>query len=200
MHELTRDLLLDRFAGSPHLQGKHSKLTERLLSGDLPPMRGGSTAAAYAASSATIFAAPAAVHTLMNVISPAGHGLTLVEFGVSFDGVTASAVPCLVELCQSTQAGAGTAGTSTAPVQIRGRATAGSAPTAGYNYTAEPTTLTRIKHWYVSPNGGLFIYPVPLGREVECDSSAGTIKSLCVRITPSATVNVAGYMEVEALG
>lgn len=157
------------------------------------------TAAAYTASSTT-FAAPAAVHTFMNVIAPAGHGLTLVEFAISFDGVTASAVPCLVELCQSTQATAGTAGTSTTPVQIRGRATSGSAPTAGYNYTAEPTALTKIKSWYVSPNGGLFIYPVPLGREIECDSSAGTIRALAIRITPSATVNVHGYMEVEALG
>lgn len=156
------------------------------------------TALAYRASS-TVFAAPAAVHTFMNVIAPAGHGLTLVEFGISFDGVTASAVPVFVELCQSTQAGAGTAGTSTAPVQTRGRATGGSAPTAGYNYTAEPTTLTKIASWYVSPNGGLFIYPVPLGREVECDSSAGTIKSIAVRITPPATVNVTGYMEVENL-
>lgn len=156
------------------------------------------TAVAYRATS-TVFAAPAAVHTFMNVIAPAGHGLTLTEFAISFDGVTSSAVPVFVELCQSTQAGAGTAGTSTAPVQIRGRSTGGSAPTAGYNYTAEPTTLTVISKWYVSPNGGLFVYPLPLGREVECDSSAGTIKSIAIRITPPATVNATGYMEVENL-
>jgi len=156
------------------------------------------TAVAYSARAA-VFAAPAAVHTFINVIAPSGHGLTLVEFDIAFDGVTASAVPCFVELCQSTQATAGTAGLSTAPVQIRGRATSGQAPTAGYNYTAEPTALTVVKSWYVSPNGGVLVYQSALGREVECDSSGGTIKAIALRITPTAAVNVTGNMEVENL-
>jgi hypothetical protein len=162
-------------------------------------MRGGSTAAAYAINSA-IFAAGTAVHTDLVAIAPAGHGLSLTEAAVSFDGVTASAVPVYMELCTSTQAGAGTGGTAPTIQQVRGRSTGGSAPTASGSHTAEPTVLTRVRSWYVSPNGGLFVYPLPLGREIECDSSAGTTKGIAMRSTPPAAVNLQAYFEVEALG
>lgn len=158
------------------------------------------TSAAYVAKNLT-FSAATGAKTALNVIAPAGHGLALVEFGISFAGVTASDVPAVVELCTSTQGAAGTsAGSVPTVVQTRGRATGGSAPTAGHNYTAEPTTLVSIRQWYVSPNGGVLIYPVPLGREVECDSSGGTIKALCLRVNTTATVSLLAYMEVEAVG
>ncbi len=47
---------------------------------------------------------------------------------------------------------------------------------------------------------GTFTYQAPLGREIDIDSSAGTIKGMGVRITPPATVNAVGYLEVEANG
>lgn len=166
----------------------------------LPPMKGGSIAAAYTLQSTTPFAAPAAVHTFIMAIAPAGHGLCCPEWSISFDGVTASAVPVLVEFVNSTQAGAGTAGVSTVITQIRGRVTTGSAPTMGGNYTAEPTTLVSLRRYYVPAFMGTFVYQAPLGREAECDSSGGTLRGLGVRITPPATVNAVGYMEVEALG
>jgi hypothetical protein len=158
------------------------------------------TAAAYVCRN-LVFATGTAVHTNLVAIAPAGHGLSLVEMGISFDGVTASAVPVLVELCQSTQAGGGT-GAASPPtaVQVRGRSTSGQAPTVTHNHTAEPTTLTVVRQWLVSPNGGTFVYPVPLGREIECDSSSGSIKALAIRVTSAATVNSYCYMEVEALG
>ena len=165
-----------------------------------PPMRGGSTACAYYCAN-LVFATGTAVHTNLNVIAPAGHGLALVEFGISFDGVTASAVPVLVEIGTGTQAGAGTGAASPpTPVLVRGRATGGSAPTEIHNCTAEPTAQTVLRQWLVSPNGGLFVYPLPLGREIECDSSGGTAKAIFARVTSAATVNSRCYMEVEALG
>lgn len=166
---------------------------------NLPPMRGGSTAAAYYAGNAS-FATGTAIHTNLSVISPAGHGLAMTEFGISFDGVTASAVPVLIEIGTSTQAGAGTAGSTPTAVLVRGRATGGSAPTASANYTAEPTVQTVLRQWLLSPNGGLLIYPLPLGREIECDSSGGTAKAFFARVTSAATVNSRCYMEVEAVG
>lgn len=165
-----------------------------------PAVRGRSVGPAYTLQSTTPFAAPAAVHCFLMAISPAGHGLALPEWSISFDGVSASAVPVLVELVNSTQAGAGTAGVSTVITQIRGRATTGSAPTMGGNYTAEPTTLVSLRRYYVPAFMGTFVYQAPLGREPECDSSGGTIKALGIRITPPATVNAVGYMEVEANG
>lgn len=179
----------------PRYLDLESPLGRAILRGGL---RGGSTAVAYAINSA-IFAAGAVVHTDLVAIAPAGHGFSLCEAAVSFDGVTASAVPVYMELCTSTQTTAGTGGTAPGIAQVRGPATGGSAPTASGSHTAEPTTLTRIRHWYVSPNGGTFIYPLPLGREVECDSSAGTRKALALRSTPPAAVNLAAYMEVEHL-
>ncbi len=165
----------------------------------LPPVRGAATAAAYTCTPAP-FAAGTAIHTFITAISPAGHGLSCTEFAVSFDGVTATAVPVLVTLNQSTQATAGTAGGSTVITQVRGRLTSGSAPTMGSAYTAQNTVLTIVKSWYVPAFMGQYTYQAPLGREVECDSSGGTIKALSIVTTPAAAVNVTGYMEVEALG
>jgi hypothetical protein len=162
-------------------------------------MRGGSTTAAFYAAN-LVFATGTAVHTNLNVLPPSQHGLSLVEFGISFDGVTASAVPVLVEIGTGTQAGAGT-GAASPPtvVQVRGRATTGTVPTLIHNCTVEPTAQTVLRQWLVSPNGGLFVYPLPLGREIECDSSGGTAKALFARVTSAATVNSRCYMEVENL-
>jgi hypothetical protein len=173
-----------------------SALGKAILSGGV---RGGSTAVAYAVNSA-IFAAGTAVHTDLVAIAPAGHGLALTEAAVSFDGVTASAVPVYMEICLSTGATAGTGGTAPTIQQVRGVATGGSAPTASGSHTAEPTVLVRVRSWYVTPNGGLFVYPLPLGREIECGSTTGTQRALAMRSTPPAAVNLQAYMEVEAIG
>jgi len=155
---------------------------------------------------ATPFAATTGAKTVLMAIAPAGHGLVVCELAISMDGVTSSAVPALVELVASTQAGAGTPATSTAAAtitQIRGRSSGGSAPTAGCNYTAEPTVLTVLKRWYVSQFMGLFVLQHPLGREAECDSSGGGtlgFKAIGLRINVSAAVNVSAYMDVEAAG
>ncbi len=157
-------------------------------------------AVAYALYTPTTFAATAGAKTLLMAIAPAGHGLMLVEFGVSFDGVTSSAVPAVVDIVQSTQAGAGTSGVSPTITQTRGRSSSGSAPTGGSNYTAEPTTLTVIRRWFVPQFMGVLTVQFPLGRELETDSSGGTVKAIGIRINVSANVNVVGYLEVEATG
>lgn len=159
-----------------------------------------SSAAAFRLVSGTPFAAPAAVHTFLLALAPAGHGLALTEFAISFDGITATAVPVLVEVVTSTQAGAGTSGVTPTITQVRGRATAGQAPTGGGNYTVEPTTLVSVSRYYVPSFMGLLIVQFPLGREIETDSSGGTIRGVGLRITPPATVNVVGHLECEALG
>jgi hypothetical protein len=133
-------------------------------------------------------------------IAPAGHGLCLVEFGISMDGVTTTAVPASVDVVISTQAGAGTSGSSPVIQQVRGRSSSGSAPTGGGNYTGEPTVLTVVRTFYVPQLMGIMSIQFPLGREIETDSSGGTIKAVGLRINVSAAVNVKGYLEVEAIG
>lgn len=150
----------------------------------------------------TTFAAPAAVHTVLNVIAGANQPITIIEWGISFDGVTASAVPCLVEMCQSTQAGAGTAGVTPTPVVLAGNKNITAQFTAGANYTAEPTVLTSIEALYIPQFMGTFVKQLPLGQEIETDLSgtSGGVKALALRITPSATVNVQAYMRVNIGG
>ena len=70
----------------------------------------------------------------------------------------------------------------------------------GGNYSGQNTVLTIIKSWYVPAFMGTFTYQAPLGREVECDSSGGTIKGISLVSTPAAAVNETGHLEVEALG
>jgi hypothetical protein len=137
----------------------------------------------------------AAAKTLINWISGATVSPIPVEFSISFDGVTASAVPVLVELGYSTQGAAGTPGTSPTPTLIRGRGTAVS--TAAESYSAEPTTLTPFKHWLVTPNGGLLVIQFPLGREPQADLSGGTNKALFLRANAPANVNARAYVEAE---
>ena len=134
----------------------------------------------------------ATAKTILNYINASGGVGRVVEVGVSFDGVTSSAVPVLVELCGSTQAGAGTS-TSHTMVQIRG-ATRTVQGTAQRNYTAEPTVLTTWKRWLVPAFNGLFVIQFPLGREPEQIASAN---GMCLRCTAPATVNVQGYLEIE---
>ncbi len=155
----------------------------------------------YRIVTATPFALTAGAKTCMVAIAPAGHGLALCGWGCSFDGVTSTAVPALVEIVTSTQAGAGTpTGATTTITQIRGRTTTGSAPTSGGNYTVEPTVLVRVEAVYVPQFMGVFSIQYPLGREIECDSSGGTIKGLGIRTNVTANVNGLFWMEVESVG
>jgi len=159
-----------------------------------------STAVGYRVNNASAFAySGAQTKSVLSAIAPSGHGLSVTEADVSLDGVTSSAVPMTVELCTSTQAGAGTSAGTSVIKQVRGRSTSGSAPTSGNNFTAEPTTLTSHSKWFIPQFMGSFTYQLPLGREVECDSSGGTDKAHVMRLNSSASVNALANMEVENL-
>lgn len=144
----------------------------------------------------TVFSAATGAKTVLNIIAGANQAVSIIEWGVSFDGVTTTAVPATVNLCQSTQAGAGTAGASPpAVVQVTGRAIT-SQFTVAHNYTAEPTALTVIEEVFVPQLMGVYIKQYPLGQEPETDLSGGTIKALAIRVNSSATVNVLAYAKV----
>lgn len=127
----------------------------------------------------------------------ANHGVDLKKFRVGFDGTTASAVPVLVEVCLCTF-GANPPGTSsttlTTPgiVQAYGRA-APTGFTAAKNWTTEPTTLTVVDAFLLTPNGGLVMYDWPLGDSP--DSALG--EGFVLRLTAPAVVNVRASMAFE---
>lgn len=166
----------------------------------LPRVGGGSISGAYTDVTGTPFSIATATKTLVTAIAPAGHGLALCHFDVCMDGVTSSAVPATLDVVSSTQGATGTSGVTPTITQCRGHSTGGSAPTGGSNYSAEPTTLVNLRKLYLPQLMGTYTYDFPLGREFECDSSGGTNKALGIRMTTTATVNVLGNLEVEALG
>jgi hypothetical protein len=155
-------------------------------------------AAGYSCTSgAAAFAVAAGAKTLINLISGATAAPpVLVEFGVSFDGVTASAVPVLVELCASTQAGAGTPGTAGTITLIRGYAGQSSGVTISGQYTAEPTVLAPVKQWFVPAFMGSLTIQFPLGREpMGFDTASTSMKGIALRVSAPAAVNARGYFE-----
>jgi hypothetical protein len=119
----------------------------------------------------------------------ANHGVDLKKFRVSFDGVTASAVPVLVEICAATFAGnpPGTNSTSVTIRQDYGRL-ASTGFTAAKAWTAgnEPTSLTVIEEFLLTPNAGTIFYDWPLGDSP--DSALG--EGFAIRCNAPATVNV----------
>src|SRR3954454_11026094 len=142
----------------------------------------------------TVFAATAGAKTVLNVIAGANQPVSIFGWGVSFDGVTGSAVPATVELCQSTPATAGTGAASPpAIVQVGGKTITAQA-TSAHNFTAEPTVLTPIEQFYVSQYNGLFVNQYPLGLEPDTDLSGGTVKALAIRVNVTAAVNVLVYV------
>lgn len=142
-------------------------------------------------TTADVALSAATAKTILSAINAANGILRLTEASISFDGVSSTAEPVVVELCFSTEAGAGTA-TSHTIVQCRG-ATRTPQFTAKRNFTAEPTTLTVVRQWLIHPQTGI-TYPLPLGREIEQITTADAI---CLRATAAAAVNSRGHMELE---
>lgn len=146
---------------------------------------------ALTSGSSAVALSAATAKTILGVVAASNVAARVTEMGVSFDGVTSTAVPVLVELCDSTGATAGTPGATPTPKQIRGVARAAQA-TGGNAYSAEPTTLTVIKQWLVHPQTGMVVQ-FPLGREPEHVGAGG----LFIRCTAPATVNARAYLEFE---
>jgi hypothetical protein len=138
----------------------------------------------------------ATAKTIIGANAHANSGLQLKSFEVAFDGVTASAVPVLVEVMYATWAtnSPGTNSTSTTPRQSYGRVlTAGF--TSGKTWTAEPTVLTVLKEFLLTPNAGLIAYQWPLGQEPDSALAEG----FAIRCTAPAVVNVRATMNVERI-
>lgn len=139
----------------------------------------------YTVNSGSVGMAAGVAKTVLNIIAPAQFGIVLCGFEISFDGVTASAVPALVEVGLSTQAGAGTpAGSPPTPLQARGQVIAHGC-TIAHNYSSEPTVIASVYDWWLDPNKGLFDRLWPLGRELE----QGPSKGIVCRVNAPAVVN-----------
>lgn len=124
--------------------------------------------------------------SVLGVRSGTAFGLDLKKIRVSFDGTDGGVEPVLVELCHATFASnaPGTASTSVTPAQVYGRAVAHGV-TAARAWSSEPTALTVLDAWLLSPAGGLALYDIPLGDTPDCAVSEGFV----IRCTAPAAVN-----------
>lgn len=124
----------------------------------------------------------------------ANFGVDWLKYRIGFDGVTASAVPVLVQLCAATFAtnAPGTNSTSVT-VQVAGGRLAATGFTAAKNWTTEPTVLGVIDAFPLTPNGGTIMYDWPLGTSPDSPLGEGFV----IRCTAPAAVNVHAAMWFE---
>lgn len=133
-----------------------------------------------------------AIKSLLQVATPSTTGLTILEWGISFDG-SAAATPIKVELLQTDVAATVTTLTPTvwgdpnAPASL----CVGGTTATGYTASAEGTiTTTRMFDAQLIAPTNQYFKQFPLGREPEVPIS----KFLRVRVTAGAAVNAYTYI------
>lgn len=144
----------------------------------------------------------ATAKTVMYINAGAANQPSLGEFCVGFDGVTPSAVPALIELVfgtKATNSTPGTASTAFTPLQVRGWPSQASQNAAANNCTSEPTVLTSLKQWLLTPNGGLLVVQLPMGKETTAVASGTAVSGnqIGIRVNAPAAVNTRGYLEYD---
>lgn len=150
-----------------------------------------------AQTGAAVALVAATAKTVLFVTATANFGMDWKKYRLSFDGVTASAIPVFVELNYNTAATNSTAGTGNTTVtinQIYGRSiTTGF--TGGYNCSSEPTVQTNVDAYLLTPNGGTVVYDCPLGDVPDSAVSNG----FTMRLTAPAAVNARASMFFERI-
>jgi hypothetical protein len=139
-----------------------------------------------ATNSTAVAVSAATVKTVIAVLGSGADTISLKQVRVSFNSVTATDVPALVELGITTTLGTGTAFT---PVQIIG-STVASSCTAAYNHSGEPTYSRIFFSHYLPVNNGFVDWYYPLGEEPACDPSQG----FAIRITAPQAQSVFASM------
>jgi len=94
------------------------------------------------------------------LLDPVTDGFRLTQISISLDNVTTDAEPVQFDLYRTVTLGT-PAGTSSTPVLIDPSDHAATT-TALINLTTEPTSVSVIDGWYISPHSGLFVLQFPL--------------------------------------
>jgi len=123
----------------------------------------------------------ATAKTAIEVGATATGGFVITQLSITFNGVTASAIPVTCDI--TTFAATGT-GTGYTPNKISHPNDRVAATTAEINCTVEPATPTVIDSFFLPPTSGYTIQ-YPLGREKRTAASG----FLGIRLTALAVVN-----------
>lgn len=112
---------------------------------------------------ATAALAAATAKTAIQLATNTTNVNVITAIDITFDGVSASAVPVLVQIGKPTAAGSG--GSAFTPLVVGPTAVAAAAgTTARVNDTTPGASFVVYKQWYIPPTSG-FSIQFPLGRE-----------------------------------
>ncbi len=149
-------------------------------------------------TSAAVALVATTAKTVLFALAPAQFGMDLRGFSVAFDGITTTDKPVYVEVCSLTGATNSTPGTANTNENSNIDQMYGRSITTGFvggsACTSEPTVLSPIKVFLLTPNGGTYDYDFPLGETPDSDVSKG----FAIRCTaPTSAVNVRAWMRFE---
>lgn len=137
----------------------------------------------------------ATIKTMLQLQTPSTMGLTIIEWGISFDG-SAAATPVLVELCATGSAAATVTAFASGDITRYNQVGQGSLITlgttaSGYTASSEGTvTVTDMFDAQLIAPSSSYVKQFPLGREPDIDLST----NLRIRVTAPATVNALCYI------
>lgn len=140
----------------------------------------------YTLNSGAVALSAATAKTVLQIATPSATRAKVTGFSVSFNSVTTTDAPAVVDLLRQTTAGTGGTSATLSPLDPDGPA---SQSTGLYNInSAEPTASNVLWTGYVTPVGGLFVYNFAEGEEPVLDISS----RIGIRITsPSAVSAIA---------
>jgi hypothetical protein len=145
---------------------------------------------------ASVSLAASTAKSVLGVQAGDSFGLDLKKIAFGFFGTSASEASVLCELCYATFASnsPGTASTAvTTSVQQKYGRPITHGVTAARNWTTEPTALTVLDEFPLTPNAGTLLYDWPLGDTYDCAPENGFV----LRLTAAASVTVRATMTWE---
>lgn len=135
----------------------------------------------------------ATAKTVLAWIGGATRRFSCLRIFLAGSSVTATDAAILVEIISTNQAGAGTATAVTPTLQDTGETAA--IGTAARTYTAEPTTVTVLDNFRLSPIGNTFLWELPPGREYR--RAVSTTFGLRLTSPATQTTNFSASMLIE---
>ena len=130
-----------------------------------------------------------AVKTLLQIVAAANHRVLLSEISISFDGVTNTAVPILVQVVRQSTAGTMSALTLN---KIDEDVSETLQTTALHTATVEPTTGVEVMAEQVHPQAG-YTWQAPFGKVIVINGG----DRLGLLVTAAADVNALARMYIE---
>lgn len=136
--------------------------------------------------------AAATAETVLQLRGATACKAKVIAWGVSFDGVSASEAPVVVQFLRQTSDG-----TATGATEAKFDADDPAAACTGFHSftSTEPTSGDVLEVYEIHPQGGLFVREYPPGREPVLDDAATS--RIAIQATAPSAVNTVAWMQWE---